>query len=135
MDWYSYLPSSICDEEEGEWNGRARHGVGGGHTVLRVVKHLHFDHGRRSGTRPTDHILGTLSHVHDPNPHYDKPPAHEGVQVPDDKREEDDVEELVAQLSSEGEEVVQEPVLDQELLAGVTRQRVSAQRFYCAAHG
>lgn len=116
-----YLPPAVGHEEQGEGDGRARHGVCGRHAVLRVVKHLHFDDRRRGGPRPPDHVLGALTQVHDPDPHHDQPPAHERVHVPHDEGEEDDVEELVAQLGSESEQIVQEPVLDYELLSGVAR--------------
>lgn len=131
--WPHYLPAAVGDAEQREGDGRARHGVGGGHAVLRVVEHLHLDHGRRGGSRPPDHILGALAEAHDPGPHHDQLPAHQHVHVPHDEGEEDDVEELVAQLRSEREQVVQEAVLDHELLAGVSRQRVLAKRLQCAA--
>lgn len=41
-----YLPASVGQEEKGEGDGSARHGVCGRHAVLRVIKHLHFDHRR-----------------------------------------------------------------------------------------
>lgn len=105
----------------------------GGHAVLRVVEHLHLDHWGRGGSRPPDHILGALAEAHDPDPHHDQLPAHQHVHVPHDEGEEDDVEELVPQLGSEREQVVQEAVLDHELLAGVARQRVLAKRLQRAA--
>lgn len=127
------LPAAAGHEEQGEGDGRARHGVRGRHAVLGVVEHLHLDHGRGGGPGPADHVLGALAQVHDPDPHHDQPPAHEGVDVPGEEGEEGDVEELVAQLGSEGEQVVKESVLDHELLAGVARQRILAKGFHGAA--
>lgn len=128
-----YLPPAVGDAEQREGDGRARHGVRGGHAVLRVVEHLHLDHRGRGGSWPPDHILGALAQAHDPDPHHDQLPAHQHVHVPHDEGEEYDVEELVSQLGPEREQVVQEAVLDHELLAGVARQRVLAQRFERAA--
>lgn len=77
----------------------------GRHAVLGVVEDLQLDDGRRGGPRPADDVLGALAQVHDQHPDDHQPAAHQGVQVPDPEGEEDDVEELVAQLRAQAEQV------------------------------
>lgn len=122
-----YLPAAVGEEDHGDGDGGAGHGMGGGHAVLGVVKDLQLDHGRRGGPRPADDVLGALAQVHDQHPDDHQPAAHQGVQVPDPEGEEEDVEELVAQLRAEAEQVVQRPVAHVGQLALLARQRVSPQ--------
>lgn len=122
-----YLPAAIGEEDQDDGDGGAGHGVGGGHAVLGVVEDLQLDHGRRGGPRPADDVLGALAQVHDQHPGDHQPPAHQGVQVPDPEGEEEDVEELVAQLRAEAEQVVERPVAHVGQLALLARQRVSPQ--------
>lgn len=123
----AHLPPSVGQHEETERYGCSGHGVCGGHAVLRVVEDLHLHHwrGRRSG--PTHHVFGRLSHEQVPGPDHDEPPTDQRVDVPEEKREEDDEEHLVAQLGPEGEQVEEELVVDQELLTHVSGQRVSPE--------
>lgn len=102
--------------------------MGGGHAVLGVVEDLQLHGGRGGRPRPADDILGALPQVHHPHPDDDKPPPQPGVQVPDAEREEEEVEELVAQLRAQAEEIVEEAAADGELLATVLlRQGVAAR--------
>lgn len=102
--------------------------MGGGHAVLGVVEDFQLHHGRGGRPRPADDILGALPQVHHPHPDDDKPPAQPGVQVPDAEGEEEDVEELVAQLRAQAEEIVEEAAAGGELLAAVLlREGVAAR--------
>lgn len=102
--------------------------MGGGHAVLGVVEDFQLHHGRGGRPRPADDILGALPQVHHPHPDDDKPPPQPGVQVPDAEGEEEDVEELVAQLRAQAEEIVEEAAAGGELLAAVLlRERVAAR--------
>lgn len=98
------LPAAVAEQQQSQRDGGARHGVGGGHAVLGVVEDLQLHHGRGGGPRPADDILGALPQVHHPHPDDDQPAAQPGVQVPDTEGEEEDVEELVAQLGAQAEE-------------------------------
>lgn len=124
-----YLPAAVAEQQERQGDGGARHGVGGGHAVLGVVEDLQLHHGRRGRTRPADHILGALPQVHHPHPDDDEPPAQPGVHIPDAERKKEDVEELVAQLRAQAEQIVEEAAASGEFLAAVLllRQRVSAR--------
>lgn len=122
------LPAAVAEQQQSQRDGGARHGVGGGHAVLGVVEDLQLHHGRGGGPRPADDILGALPQVHHPHPDDDQPAAQPGVQVPDTEGEEEDVEELVAQLGAQAEEVVEEAAVGVELLAAVLlRQGVAAR--------
>lgn len=112
-----YLPAAVAEQQQRQGDGGARHGVRGGHAVLGAVEHLQLHHGRRGGPRPADHVLGALPHVHHPHPDDHQPPAQPRVHVPDAAGEEEDVEELVAQLRAQAEQVVQQPAAGGELLA------------------
>lgn len=116
------LPPSVGQHEETEREGCARHGVRGGHTVFGVVEDLHLYHRGRGRSGPPDHVLGGLSHEQVPGPDHDESPADQGVDVPEEEREEGDEEHLVAQLSAKGEQIKQKLVVDQELLTGIPSQ-------------
>jgi len=122
-----YLPAAVAEQQQRQGDGGARHGVGGGHAVLGVVEDFQLHHGRGGRPRPADDILGALPQVHHPHPDDDQPPAQPGVQIPDAEGEEEDVEELVAQLRAQAEEIVEEPAAGGELLAAVLlREGVAA---------
>lgn len=101
----------------------------GRHAVLGVVEDLHLHHRRGGRPGPADHVLGGLSHEQVPGPNHDESPADKGVDVPEEKGEEDDEEHLVAQLGPKREQVEEELVVDQELLAHVSGQGVPPERF------
>lgn len=122
----AYLPPAAREQEQTEGQRGAGHGVCGGHAVLRVVEHLHFDHRRRGRTGPPDQIFRGLAEEQHPGPHHDQLPAHIRVDVPHQEGEEQDEEHLVAQLGTDGEEIEEKPVLDDELLANITGQGVPA---------
>ncbi len=118
----SYLPPAAREQEQTEGQRGAGHGVCGGHAVLCVVENLHFDHRRRGGTGPADHIFRGLAEEQNPGPHHDQLPAHIGVDVPHQEGEEHDEEHLVSKLGTDGEEIEEKPVLDYELLANISSQ-------------
>lgn len=124
----AHLPPSVGQHEETEGYRRARHGVRGWHAVLRVVEDLHLDHGGRRRSRPAHHVLGGLAQEQVPGPDDDEPAADQRVDVPEDEGEEDDEEHLVAEFGAEREQVEEELVVHQELLADIFRQRVPPQR-------
>lgn len=133
IDWFCvwkyrllYLPPAACEHEQREGQRGAGHGMCGGHAVLRVVEHLNFDHRRRRRTGPPDQIFRGLAEEQHPGPHHDELPAHIGIDVPHQEGEEHDEKHLIAQLGTNGEEIKEKLVLDDELLANIPSQRVPA---------
>lgn len=129
QDVSAHLPSSVGQHEQTEGDGCARHGVSGRHAVLRVVEHLHLHHRRGCRPGPADHVLGGLSQKQVPSPDNNESPAHQRVNVPEEEGEEDDEEHLVAQLGPKGEQVEEELVVDQKLLADLFGQGVFPEGF------
>lgn len=109
--------------------------MSGRHPILGIIEDFHLDDGRGGGPRPADDVLGTLAQVHDPNPDDNQAAPDVRVDVPEPEREEGDVEELVAQLSAQAEDVVEQPVVDVELSARLAVQRVRASRLLLGVGG